>query len=166
MEPKGVVDDKVLEELIGDLIGRGSARLVYKMKNDSCCVIKAGCTSPYASNKTEWTIWQEISESKFASLFGECFAISTSHHYLVMEYLESLAETDTAPIPPTPVWLTDRKPSAFGKASNGAIKVRDYSQVRDCIDRANAPTQPWPSEAETLSMADIMAGLNKIQDDG
>ena len=166
MTVAGMVKDEELAELIGDVIACGSARIVYKMRDDDRWVIKKGRAAPYASNKKEWEIWKEIAGSAIAPLFGKCQAVSNSYQYLVMEYLNDLDATDTARVPAMPAWLTDRKRSALGKAPNGDIKVLDYAQVRDCADRINAPKQAWPSEGETSSMRDLMARLNSTGNEG
>jgi hypothetical protein len=94
----------------------GSAREVYEVPSDTSVVVKRVRTAYPGSNMVEWFIWNAVKSSSLVSIFGECFSISHTGQYLMMERLDDLAQIDYADVPKMPDWLNDRKPSAFGKA--------------------------------------------------
>jgi hypothetical protein len=54
---------------------------------------------------------------------------SDTARYLIMERLDDITVADYPLVPAVPDWLNDRKPSAFGKAADGTIKVCDYGML-------------------------------------
>lgn len=154
-----IVPEADIEANIGSLLSdSGSSRRVYLFNGDDDLVIKEGRSLPFAANKTEWQIWEEIVGTEMADIFAECHAISTTGKYLVMERLDP--DLGNQERPATPVWLTDRKASCLGVSSKGAVKVLDYGQSNDFEGlRSKAPLQPWPSSSEVNRMGDIMSKL-------
>ncbi|MCG3817263.1 hypothetical protein [Photobacterium damselae] len=104
-------------------IGRGSSRDVYEIDDDK--VLKV-CSRP--SNYTNWAeiiIFNSASDIDKAH-FAEVISWSHSGKFLVMERLQPLAAADIVGHK-TPMCITDKKPSNFGRDNSGKIKMLDYA---------------------------------------
>lgn len=161
MDLHGKVAEAAIAALIGEVISeRGQTRIIYALDGDDDWVIKEGRSAPYAANATEWEVWSELQGSEMADLFAECRAVSTSYRYLIMRRLKP--DIGSAPKPSLPAWLTDRKVSGLGLASDGSIKVVDYGAAGGVPgERADAPLNPWPN----LGLIDEMAKWRAILDE-
>src|SRR5579863_6189664 len=109
------------------------------MPSDPAVVVKRVKNGFPGPNIIEWNIWHAIIGTSLEPIFGRCLTISWSGKYLMMERLNDLNQSDLANVPQVPDWLTDRKRSAFGKDTEGSIKIRDYAGVKltDMLER-------WP----------------------
>ncbi|HCE3246954.1 TPA: hypothetical protein NG581_003611 [Vibrio parahaemolyticus] len=104
-------------------IGRGSSRDVYEIDDDK--VLKV-CSRP--SNCTNWAeiiIFNSSSDTDKAH-FAEVISWSRSGKFLVMERLQPLAAVDIVGHK-TPMCITDKKSSNFGRDNSGSIKMLDYA---------------------------------------
>lgn len=137
--------------LRGRELGEGSSRVVYAIIGTRCLVLKWGKFSS-ASNMNEWRIWKAVEHSNKAYLFARCYAISSDGRYLLMERVRDLNGTELKNRPGMPIWVTDRKPSAYGVASNGDIKLRDYGVTRECEDYVSAPLMDSPPDDQINEM--------------
>jgi hypothetical protein len=95
---------------------------------------------PY-QNIVEWLVWNAVTamasdtdeferNPEQREMFAECFCISESGRYLMMEKLVPIEAAQVFKIQNFPFWLNDKKPSSFGSSSNGNIKAIDYA----CVD--------------------------------
>ncbi|ANL11969.1 MULTISPECIES: hypothetical protein [unclassified Rhizobium] len=141
----GNVPDEEFERLIDrdEQIGnKGTSRIVFAVHGRSDLVIKESHQPFHHSNFVEWTVWYAIQKmadpeimgnepnSELRQQFAQCFAISHSARFLMMERLLPLELGEAQQfIPKLPSWLNDRKPSALGKTAQGEIKVLDYGAV-------------------------------------
>lgn len=136
---KGVMPDAEIERHIDRDSGyvEGTTRRVFGVNGDPETIIKEAKVF-HLANMIEWIVWYSLvkmgedivgntTNTSLINSFGRCWAISTSGKYLVMERLYDLSPDDK--VPNTPVWLNDRKRSAFGRDRNGNVKVRDYGMV-------------------------------------
>lgn len=122
--------DFEVEQLIAPLsFARGTSREVFEVPRDRSVVVKKQIIRFPGANIMEWHLWNAIKDTELRQVFGECHAISETAQYLIMERLDNITKSDWASVPNIPLWLNDKKPSVFGKAANGAIKVRDYALV-------------------------------------
>jgi len=122
------------EREIDDLIdrepfGHGVGRAAFAVPSDPSVIVKKQKGRYPGANIIEWELWHALKETELRNLFGECFAISETGKYLIMERLEDLTNPGWDKMIQVPFWFADRKCSAFGKAANGAIKIRDYASV-------------------------------------
>jgi hypothetical protein len=125
----GLITDAAARAMRGAFIGRGVTREVCEHATDPTKVVKMihkKHTPIPMANFIEWIIWCSVRETPLHEIFGECFDISESGDFLIMERLDDISKADWADVPRFPDWLNDRKQSAFGKNANG-IKCRDYA---------------------------------------
>lgn len=132
--------DAELEQSLGSLLSsKGQSRDVYNHINDSDKVIKKwknyndsslGCS---ANNWLEWQIWCHIKETEYKDRFAECYEISQSGLYLVMQKLEVCELKDQQEVDAFdwPIFLNDIIAFNFGRTETGIIKCLDYSSVRE-----------------------------------
>lgn len=141
--------DEEIVPLLGERIGRGTGRNCFAVKSDDTVVAKEVHLPFYGANMTEWFLWHQLKDTGLAPLFGECFAISYSGRYLIMERLGDISKSDYSAVPPLPKWLQDAKPDTFGKNASGQIKVRDYAHVSlgDSLAKAPRLRRPWMGPA-------------------
>ena len=124
--------DSEFERLIGnhDAFAIGSSREAFNVLGNNSVIIKKQRIPFPGCNMMEWFIWNAAKDSSLASLFGQCHAISDTGRFLIMERLDTIDPPDLPQLPHVPQWFTDRKPSAFGRAANGTIKIRDYGMIK------------------------------------
>lgn len=140
--PNGLIEDQQLADLIdfGDEVGKGTTRKVYGVKGAPDLVIKESYQPFHHGNFVEWIVWQAVQKMagdiignernpELHGLFAQALAISHSGKFLLMERLHPLDDFPPDVTRKFPGWLNDRKPSAFGLAENGQIKVMDYAMV-------------------------------------
>ena len=138
-----MTDAEAKQLLLAPSIGRGGARETFHVQGDPSVVMKKMQLPFPGANILEWQLWNAVSKTRLADCFGKCFAISETGRYLIMEYLEDITEDDYANVPDTPIWLNDRKASAFGKTKAGVVKIRDYASV-DLERVLDGKTEPVP----------------------
>lgn len=141
--PNGLVQDEILKNLVDfdDDIGRGSTREVFTVVGAPDLVIKRSHVPFHYSNFVEWTIWNAVQEMTaddimghvpnpcLIKIFARVLAISHSAEFLLMERLQPLRDASAIRHSKFPKWLNDKKPSAFGVAKDGEIKVMDYGMI-------------------------------------
>jgi hypothetical protein len=127
-----MIPDIDCQQLLGSLTSdRGGSRRVYYVKNNPDRVIKeVRADSFVGTNFIEWFVWNWIKDTGLREVFGECFEISETGRYLIMERLDDLAEDEYSKTPSVPDWLTDVWHRSFGKNRERRIKIRDYNSVR------------------------------------
>lgn len=133
-----LLTDKELEECLGPLVSdKGTSRNVHEHKCYSDRVIKV--CKPYLNDKFstennwyEWFIYKGLKNSKYEKQFAECFDVSETGKYLVMEKLNVCPSNDASMISNMewPAFLSDRLSHNFGKTGSGEIKCLDYSLVK------------------------------------
>ena len=109
--------------ILGDFLGRGVYRAVYVYKPDPKLVIKIETEETKCfSNVMEWTIWQELRETKWADYLAPCVQIS--------HFGSVLVQTRTRPITKMPSnlpnFMTDLKLGNFGRLGK-RIVAHDYA---------------------------------------
>ncbi len=148
------LDDCYFEKLKGDFKGKGKERTVYDVKNNPALVIKEGKGAPYTQNKTEWTVWQKVKKdeekdnrlTEVKNLLGECFAISLSGKFLIMEKLEDVTNDEIRKKQPKHLAnFSDQKvinyqgnDTIYGKNSAGEMKIRDYGLINEVLTNGKA----------------------------
>ncbi|MDR7038800.1 hypothetical protein J2X36_003571 [Methylobacterium sp. BE186] len=121
-------------------LGEGTGRRVYAVIGCTDVVIKESKAPFHYANFVEWTVWNALvrmgediignrPNADLKQLFAECFSISHSAKYLMMERLQKFEAGDAPPLTRLPFWTNDKKPSAFGKTAAGEVKVIDYGMV-------------------------------------
>lgn len=122
--------DAEIEKIIAPKpFARGTAREVFLVPSDPSVVVKRVLATFPGSNMVEWFIWNGLAGSANQNLFARCVTISETGRYLMMERVDDLTPDDHADVPPVPIWLNDRKVSAFGRSGSGTFKIRDYGIV-------------------------------------
>lgn len=122
------------------LLGQGTSRIVYSARGRDDVVIKEQRKTLPCSNLVEWIVWNALKKMgedilgnatnpELKLLFAECFEISESGRYLMMERLGKLDDTNSLQTAKWPDWLNDKKSSAFGTTATGEIKAMDYGMV-------------------------------------
>ncbi|CAN1544288.1 hypothetical protein MCEKH45_01929 [Methylophilaceae bacterium] len=123
------MSDSDCENLIDKQIGKGGSRTVYSIKENNLAVVKKININYIGANATEWFIWNSIKNTKLKNKFGECFCVSESAQYLIMEFLKDISPDEFKQIKDSvPYWVGDNlKIGNFGKNLIGLVKVRDYA---------------------------------------
>jgi hypothetical protein len=140
---KRIEPDTYFEDLIQgcDQVGEGTSRKVYGVRDRDDVVIKVQDSGLPQGNMIEWIVWSALCEMgedimgtepnpEIKSVFAECFKISVSGRYLMMERLDQIEKETPLKIQQFPDWLNDKKRSAFGLSSSGSVKVMDYGMVK------------------------------------
>ncbi|MHA6731962.1 hypothetical protein [Devosia sp. A369] len=139
----GPQPDAAFEGVISrdDFVGEGQTRKVFGVVGYADVVIKESKAAYPDANFTEWTVWHALVKmqedilgnepnAELRLLFAQCFAISETGRFLMMERLTKLEIEDPHPAGHKfPLWLNDKKKSAFGKAQDSQLKVMDYGIV-------------------------------------
>lgn len=154
-----IMPDAAIEAMIeAESFASGTARIVFRLKNDPNVIVKKSIGPRHYSNFVEWTIWLgAVNHPELAPILGRCHCLSTSGQYLIMERLDDINKNDYVMIPDVPVWFNDRKPDAFGKR-DGVIKIRDYGMV-SFDDLLNRDLVRPPAFAVNAQMAVRLQGL-------
>jgi hypothetical protein len=108
-----------------NLIARGTSRDVYEIPDHQDKVLKV------ANRQTNFSNWMEIlvySQFKESDDLAKILSWSWSGKFVVMERLTPLVEGDLA-AHNFPYYLTDRKPSNYGRDASGKIKALDYAAL-------------------------------------
>lgn len=130
-------NDDGLRPFMGDQIGIGVNRTVYRHTGRDDVVIKVQNRLPCRANFTEWLLYNQMhGQPALRVQFARVWALSDSGRYLIMERLLPL---DECPLPPFPAFLTDRKRENFGLSASGQVKCLDYGDVQLATVLAEAP---------------------------
>lgn len=103
-------------------VGRGTTRDVYAIADEDK-VLKVAITPSYFANWAEIVLYHRAGDKSY---FAEVFSWSMSGKYLVMQRLDEVAASELSGHK-TPMSITDKKPSNFGKDKSGNIKLLDYA---------------------------------------
>ncbi|MGY6038878.1 hypothetical protein [Aeromonas sp. AE23HZ002T15] len=107
-------------------IGRGTSRDVYEIVDEQNDKVLKVCIWP--SNYTNWAeiiIFNSASDTD-KEHFAKVISWSRSGKFLVMERLKPLVTGDIVGHK-TPMCITDKKSSNFGRDNTGRIKMLDYA---------------------------------------
>lgn len=116
---------ELMQTLIGERIGRGSLRDVYRLKFNPDLVIKIERNPIHRHNIQEYLFWQEWKHAKsIRKWLAPIEYISPCGTYLIQRYAEPLPRKYT--LPKIPKWVADVKPANFGLI-NGKLVVVDYA---------------------------------------
>jgi hypothetical protein len=85
----------VYKDMLGDIIGIGSNRIVYNHLHDKNVVIKVQRPKTIKSNNTlhnliEWNRWNFYKDTEYEILLCPCLEISEDSVYLLQQYAEIL----------------------------------------------------------------------------
>jgi hypothetical protein len=109
-----------------DLVGAGSSRKVYKVR-DRPFVVKVALDE--AKRVCNWTeIAAFLHFCKDRPKLGEIFSWSASGHYLIMQELDMESHPDDSFVFPS--WVSDRKTDNAGMAPDRTFKLCDYALMR------------------------------------
>lgn len=120
---------------LGDKIGTGMNRDVYKFPFDETYIVKY----EYAANKCfqnviEWEFWETVKNTSMAKWFAPCLAISQNGLYLIQKKVEMIPR-DQFP-KKVPRFFTDLKYENFGKIGKAFVAF-DYGTMHiGCIDES------------------------------
>ncbi len=115
------VRDETLDLFFGRWLGSGQYRDVYVYSPDETKVVKIERNARSFSNVSEWQIWQEVKDTKWARYFAACSSISHSGSVLVMERTRPLERAPTQ----LPNFMADLKTENFGRVGS-RIVCHDY----------------------------------------
>jgi hypothetical protein len=109
--------------LVGECIGGGAHREVYKLRGREDYVLKAETGSASFYNVLEWETWLAVLGTKFEKYFAPCETISPCGMFLIQERTSPVRDVPKA----KPKFLQDIKPENFGMLKNGRVVCHDYS---------------------------------------
>ena len=96
--------------MLGDYIGCGAHRHVYKHGYDDTLVVKLECKVGSFQNVIEWETWQSVQSTDLAKWFAPCVAISANGEVLVQR-----RTTPATKYPDKiPAFFTDTKLGNYG----------------------------------------------------
>lgn len=109
---------------LGDKLGSGSARDVYKHALDPTKVIKVETGARSFQNVQEFETWEEIKWTKWKKYFAPCHYISPCGIVLIQERTQPVPKEK---LPKSlPNFFTDIKQANFGLL-NGKVVCQDYA---------------------------------------
>ncbi|MBR0974326.1 hypothetical protein [Bradyrhizobium japonicum] len=123
----------------GKQLKSGGSRTGFECLADADSIIKEIHSGFPGANFVEFNVWNAVSASSLAPMFGEIRAISKSGFFILMERLESISDAQKTATPTMPDWLGDFWPNNFGQNKHGEIKIRDYAMVSLGEALENAP---------------------------
>lgn len=128
--------------MLGDFLGEGVNRKVYRCALNPAYVIKVSDRGHCWQNINEWETWWYASKL-MAKWLAPCVAISNSGSYLVQRYAEAI-RADELP-KKLPRFLVDQKISNYGML-DGRLVARDYGTVVSLVNRIKGVRQAnWGS---------------------
>lgn len=111
----------------GEFLGSGIARDVYVFVQDNTRVIKiAKDKGGQMHNLVEWTIWDELKDTKQGKWLAPCIDVSDCGKYLIMKRAEKGRHKDYPKL--VPKFLTDRKYDNYGWIGDNLVCV-DYANI-------------------------------------
>ena len=112
MSDSPVVHRDMFRAVVGDVIGRGSNRVVYACTINPVWVFKVEEGAGDFQNVTEWLIWSRVSDTPLAKWFAPCHYISPNGLILVQSRTILARPKEYADR--MPVFFTDFKRSNYG----------------------------------------------------
>lgn len=123
---------------VGEKIGRGLSREVFRYTPDKTCVIKVESDGDRFQNIIEWEVWRTVCDTPLAKWFAPCVEISPNGIYLIQKRTE--------PIPlsrypkEVPALLGDLKKENFGYLNNRFV-CHDYGTMHITAINASLNTR-------------------------
>ena len=122
-EGNAAIQREFVHSLLGELIGEGIARRVFRFPLIKDCVIKIEDGSRSFQNVIEWEAWERVRGTSVERWFAPCEWISSCGSVLLMKRTTPAYEKD---LPGRlPVFLTDTKRSNYGMYK-GRLVCHDY----------------------------------------
>ena len=109
--------------LLGECLGYGTYRAVFKHALDDTLIVKVENGERCFSNIIEYEVWECVKETEFAEWFAPVVAISPCGIALVMRKTTPMSEHDLPA--KVPSFFTDLKAENFGRL-DGRVVCHDY----------------------------------------
>lgn len=122
------IDVAIVNMVIGEFLGEGVHRKVFRSSLNSDWVIKIALSnSGIESNINEATVWHDLRGMDASNVLVPCVHLSACGMVLIQEFAEDITHNEM----PKYVyeWMTDTHCANFGK-HQGKVKLRDYGSVR------------------------------------
>ncbi len=134
--------------MLGEHIGKGSFREVFRMQHDSQMVAKIELTGSSFHNVYEWQTWKRLEaiKSPAKKWFAPCVDISPNGAVLLQRFAEDVLDTELPE--EVPAFFTDMAPRNWGRYKK-QIVCRDYGYTRLLDIGAQAPMRKaeWKHQA-------------------
>jgi hypothetical protein len=117
--------------VLGDFLGEGVNRRVYRCAINPTYVIKVSDRGHCWQNINEWETWWYASKA-MAKWLAPCVAISLSGTYLVQRYCEPVRLSELPK--KLPRFLVDQKQKNYGML-DGHLVARDYGTMVSLVNR-------------------------------
>ncbi|MBB2931997.1 hypothetical protein [Paraburkholderia silvatlantica] len=129
MLPPPEAPDISFSAICGDQFASGKHRTVHDVIGHPDVVVKVATHSTYA-NWHEFFISSALQcrPGPVADIVGEVKSTSASGHYLIMERLPDISNTNT--VIRYPSWATDLQRVNFGMTSGGSARLRDFGHSK------------------------------------
>jgi hypothetical protein len=114
------------ELFVGEKLGEGCYRTVYRHKLDRNLVIKFETGAHCFANIREWEVWNRVECTDHARWFAPCKWISASGVVLIQDRTKKITGDDLPHQVPT--YFSDIKPANWGRLKNGEVVCHDYGQ--------------------------------------
>lgn len=123
-----VVRNDFMGMFLGELLGHGTARMVYTLQRQPHLVVKVESNAHSFQNVAEWQLWEDLKGTEFAKWLAPCRVISACGSVLIQDRTMPLRVGKDFQEFPTelPTFLSDLKPSNFGKIGR-QIVAHDYA---------------------------------------
>ena len=124
-----VVVRDMFEAFIGDKVGFGFSRRVYRLRGDASKVVKIETISGHFQNAAEWGVWNCVKHEpdQIAKWFTPCHYISPCGIFLIQDRTDPVRD-DEFPAK-IPAMFTDLKRQNWGSL-NGKFVCHDYGILR------------------------------------
>jgi hypothetical protein len=104
-------------------LGRGAYRTVFALDGER--VLKVENDGLTFSNQHEWTLWQDVSGTKWAKWFAPCLSIDAFGAALIQTRTKPLSDEQWASLRRIPDFMADAKRENWGWL-NGRPVCHDY----------------------------------------
>ena len=119
---RGTIACDLLSLCIGDMIGAGSTRTVFRTP-DPEIVLKFETSAQRFQNIMEWETWQIVKDTNYKEWFVPCINIADCGSILKQNFARDMEPNE---VPETlPAFFADVKKENFGMY-NGHVVCRDY----------------------------------------
>ena len=113
----------ILNLFLGEYLGEGVGRRVYRYAPDDRYVVKLEYARQSFQNVLEWSTWCEVKETRWAKWFAPCFMISECGMVMLQERTEPVPQA--VDLDHIPNFLTDTKRENWGMLEGRPV-VHDY----------------------------------------
>lgn len=123
-----------MKDMIGTRLASGCSRAVYVCKGDPNRIVKVAKKSDWDyndewANIIEWTIWNAVSNTKYAKYFAQCYELSPDGKYLVQERLSGVGSVKIDKKTKLPEFIGDIHSHNVGLRGNDVVIV-DYASLK------------------------------------